>query len=137
MYLMRVAHKGLINDLVADSDEEMKQTLQNILGVDFGAGPAGAWEQATLPIRRGGLGLRLANDVADAAYIASRLMCKDACMELDPHFEPGSPDDPFFEAPARFNSAQPAERHLGARVRHSEVYENNDGSKGELQNENA
>ena len=41
-----------------------------------------AWKQAQLPVASGGLGLRSAVDLADAAYIGSRVMVLDRCCAL-------------------------------------------------------
>mgnify|MGYP001827210461 CR=1 FL=1 len=41
-----------------------------------------AWEQATMPTKQGGLGLRSAASVADAAYIGSRLATRKRCQDI-------------------------------------------------------
>ena len=41
-----------------------------------------AWQQAQLPVATGGLGLRSAADLADAAYIGSRVMVLERCRGL-------------------------------------------------------
>ena len=41
------------------------------------------WGQATLPISKGGVGMREGVGVADAAYVASRVGTREVCRALD------------------------------------------------------
>ncbi len=62
-----------------------------------------AWQQAVLPQRLGGLGLPACENVADAAYVSSRLQSHDAAVKLliqhdRDHGMDGDMSDPWYEA---------------------------------------
>ena len=58
------------------------------------------WQQATLALSRGGLGLRSATRHAAAAYLASRTATRELCRAIDPAYEwdPAAPGDGVLEA---------------------------------------
>ena len=59
---------------------ELRDTLEHIVG---GGLEDAQWEQATLGVRQGGLGVRRISDIADAAYIASRAATFEDCRAMD------------------------------------------------------
>jgi hypothetical protein len=69
MYLMRVTPRDFITELLHDADAEMKQCFEGLVGNLFDDDSLNSWQQATLPVRMGGAGLRNCMEVADAAYI--------------------------------------------------------------------
>ncbi len=54
--------------VLAEYDANIHNTLQLILNIDLSEA---AWSQATLPVASGGLGVRLATDLALPAFLAS------------------------------------------------------------------
>ena len=69
-YLLRTVEPGNTLDCFVRFDHHIRLTLENILSHainDF------QWRFACFPVRLGGLGIRRAADVQDAAYIGSRL----------------------------------------------------------------
>lgn len=82
-------HTRLNGDRVAAAtiqahDDSLRASLESILG---GSMPEDAWEQATLPVRAGGLGLRHAEITALPAFLASRLASRPHVMSLARHLE--------------------------------------------------
>jgi hypothetical protein len=55
--------------VLAEYDANIHNTLQLILNIDLSEA---AWSQATLPVASGGLGVRLATDLALPAFLISR-----------------------------------------------------------------
>ena len=57
-------------------DKELRDTLEHIVG---GGLTEKQWDQATLGVKLGGLGVRSISEIADAAYIASRAATYENC----------------------------------------------------------
>ena len=67
-YFLRTAPCYTDSDSIQKFDQTLHSTLQKILNVKL---DDNAWDQASLPIRSGGLGIRKASDVALPAFLAS------------------------------------------------------------------
>ena len=67
-YFIRSAPTFKAMDVLKLYDEKIKQTLQSILNVEL---KENAWHQSSLPVKRGGLGIRLASDLALPAFLSS------------------------------------------------------------------
>ena len=80
VYYLRTTPRDFIEEFVKEFDDELKQTLQVVLGLPL---TDEQWEQAALSVKQSGLGLCRAADIADAAYIASRNDTFDECSALD------------------------------------------------------
>ena len=75
-----------------------------------------AWEQATLPIKRGGLGLKLANGpAADADYVNSRIVTHDRCAAIrrEHTWDASTPGADLATALDRINEELPVAEQLG------------------------
>ena len=55
-------------DVLKLYDEELRTTLEAILNVSL---EGSVWDQCSLPVAKGGLGIRLASDLALPAFLAS------------------------------------------------------------------
>ena len=66
MYFLRTAPCFLRSDVLQSFDAVVKETLVNILNISFSQQ---SYEQATLPVANGGLGLRLATEIALVGYL--------------------------------------------------------------------
>ena len=77
------------SDDLAPYDECTRSTAESICNVQFGDT---GWNQAKLPVRLGGHGLRSANDLALSAYLASRKSCRRLVSTILP-----SPSEPSVE----------------------------------------
>lgn len=80
--------------------------------VGFSASSA-QWEQACLPTRHGGIGLRSVCKSADAAYYSSRAATWDRCEAIYPNYA-GLMDDPVRQAETNINAAVREECHVPA-----------------------
>ena len=67
-YNLRTAPCFLKKDILNKYDTIMKESLQAILNVKL---DENAWVQSTLPVKLGGLGIKLASEVALPAYLSS------------------------------------------------------------------
>ena len=67
-YLLRTAPFYKHNELVALYDEELRTILQSILNITL---EEDAWTQSSLPVAKGGLGIRLASDLSLPAFLSS------------------------------------------------------------------
>ena len=78
-YSMRVTPPAAHADALQEFDSRVRASLELIGGLQ----PTDrAWQQATLRVAAGGLGLRSAAKHAPAAYIASASSCSEACAAL-------------------------------------------------------
>lgn len=116
LYTLRCApcYKSAI---LTQYDSVIKQTLQVILNVDLSEG---VWSQATLPVSSGGLGVRLATDLALPAFLSSVAGSAELIMQLVPsrlHAVSGLQDPHYITASVewqtRCNLAFPDETSLG------------------------
>ena len=83
--------------LLTEYDDVMRTTLQSIMNVTL---DDDAWEQATLPVSSGGLGIRRATDVALPAFLSSVAGSHELITQLLPqrlHSKSGT-NDPTFTA---------------------------------------
>ena len=118
LYLMRTTPKHMLTILLQGFDVEVKQAFEKMVGREL---TAEAWEQAKLPLRLAGCGLRGAEDGADIAYVSSRAFTMEACKELDTAFvAEGSADRDVLlglgTAMGRINAILPPEKSLGDTV---------------------
>ena len=67
-YFLRTAPCFLKKDILKKYDSIIKEALENILNVKL---DDRAWDQCTLPIKLGGLGIKQASEVAIPAYLSS------------------------------------------------------------------
>jgi len=98
-------------------DEAVRSTLKAILNVDL---TAAVWRQATLPVSSGGLGVRLATDLALPAFLSSANGASPLTRQLLPtrlHASSGNLDPVCVEATvewqSRCNSATPDTARTG------------------------
>ena len=75
-YLARTTPGTQIADALASFDASVLAVLQRLVGTTL---DAQQWQQARLPARLGGLGLRGSQDHSDVAYLSSRMLTKDLC----------------------------------------------------------
>jgi len=69
------------SDVLTEYDTVVRHTLKTVLNVDL---TAAVWNQATLPVSSGGLGVRLATDLALPAFLSSINGASDLIMQLLP-----------------------------------------------------
>lgn len=79
MHLLRSSPCWLFKHNLNEFDEMMKRSVTNIVNVSF---DENAWNQSSLPIRRGGLGLTLTRDIASSAFISSMHATKNLRAEI-------------------------------------------------------
>ena len=68
MYFLRCTPGYLFREVLHEHDNQPRQGLENILNVKF---EEKSWLQSTLPVSKGGLGIRLASDLALSAFLSS------------------------------------------------------------------
>ena len=68
MYFLRTSTAFRNSVWCEEFDETLRKSLQRILNVDL---EGSVWEQCSLPINLGGLGIRKVSDVAGVAYLSS------------------------------------------------------------------
>ena len=83
-YMARTTPARLCRDGLLAFDSGVQASFTELTGFHP---DALAWEQATLPVQLGGLGLRPAAGIADAAYIGSRAATFERCNALWPCFQ--------------------------------------------------
>lgn len=79
MFTLRTTKPTHHLDMWQEYDSITRDSLSRILGSSI---PNYQWEQATLPVSAGGLGLRLAEDHCHAAYISSLLGSQDLKLQI-------------------------------------------------------
>ena len=79
LYLLRSSPCYLVDDILKDVEDEIRATESSICNIKF---DDAGWEQATLPIRFGGLGLRSPRDLALPAFISSLTACSPLKSEI-------------------------------------------------------
>ncbi|XP_049871788.1 uncharacterized protein LOC126370808 [Pectinophora gossypiella] len=67
-YLIRTSPTWLFPQEVADIDEVLRCSLEDIINISLGERE---WRQAGLPVRHGGLGVRRVQDIGVSAFLAS------------------------------------------------------------------
>jgi hypothetical protein len=77
-YLARTTPKQMVTEGLTAFDGVVRGALERIVGEHL---ENDRWDQARLPARLAGLGLRGSDESADAAYAASRYMTKDLCAK--------------------------------------------------------
>jgi hypothetical protein len=80
-YLLRSSQCYVLGDLLSEFDEIQRITLRGILNIEL---DESAWNQASLPMRNGGLGIRKISDLALPAYISSATRSKALVSMLAP-----------------------------------------------------
>ena len=80
-YFLRTSPCFLEQDTLEKFDKIIKDTLVNILNISL---PDTAYKQATLPIAKGGLGLRLATEIALSGFLSSVCATKSKARNLLP-----------------------------------------------------
>jgi hypothetical protein len=68
--------------LLSKYDDIIRSTLQSILNISI---PDMTWDQATLPVSKGGLGIRKATQVALPAFLSSATASQSLAVQLLPH----------------------------------------------------
>ena len=64
-------------------DEEMRMSLEGILNIKL---HEDAWSQSSLPVKKGGLGIRMATDLALPAFLSSANGAKETVSTLLPDY---------------------------------------------------
>ncbi len=67
-HILRTVPKHIISEQLQKFDDSLRSSLSRIIHSTI---PDHSWQQASLPFRLGGFGIRKAMDTADAAFIAS------------------------------------------------------------------
>jgi len=86
------------SDMLQQYDSVIRDTLQSILNVTL---TDDAWMQATLPVKHGGIGIRLATQVSLPAYLSSVASSSELMLQLLPqrlHVTSGVNDSLFAAA---------------------------------------
>ena len=91
VYILRVVPRDMIEDFIIDFDSALKETFEEIVGLRL---DALQWAQSCFRISEGGMGMRMAGQSADPAYISSRARSLEYCQGLDPAhvWDPGLVD---------------------------------------------
>ena len=87
----------------------MKRTFEDSSGL---TGNEDAWNQASLSVSRGGIGLRKCSKHAAAAYLSSRVATKDLCTTIDPEFTWDATCPELQHGMSLFNETVPPDKHL-------------------------
>jgi hypothetical protein len=116
LYSLRCA-ACYMSDVLPQYDDVIRLTLKAILNVDL---TDTIWSQATLPVSSGGLGVRLAMDLALPAFLSSVSGAVELTIQLLPSrlHAVSSTNDPVYVAAslewqAHCNSAVPDSAHAG------------------------
>ena len=80
VYYLRTTPRDMIEEFIQTFDADLRDTFQSIVGLVL---DDRQWEQASYSVKRSGLGLCRAADIADAAYLASRHATFDECLTVD------------------------------------------------------
>ena len=80
-YFLRTAPSFLEIEVLRLYDKLLKEALQLILNINL---KESAWNQSTLPISKGGLGVKLASELAGPAYLSSVCASKNLTNSLLP-----------------------------------------------------
>ena len=115
MFWMRTMPASMVSSLFSNFDQQQRATLEMLLGSKMSEEQ---WEQAQLPLRLGGCGIRGAVAGADAAYVMSRAMTRTSCKGLDNNFvDEGDVEEQVFcglgEAVRHVNDKLPSEKQIG------------------------
>ena len=78
-YHLRCAPCFQFEDMLFEFDEELRKGCSEILNLDISDSQ---WTQATLPVKKGGLGIRRASDCALAAFISSFTAASNSLKDL-------------------------------------------------------
>jgi hypothetical protein len=83
--------------LLSKYDDIIRSTLQSILNISI---PDMTWDQATLPVSKGGLGIRKATQIALPAFLSSVTASQSLVAQLLPHRlrDMAGTSDPVFTA---------------------------------------
>ena len=79
LYILRTA-PTYASPVLEKYNEVLKKTLEDILNISL---DERSWTQCTLPVKQGGLGIRLASDIALPAFISSGITCAPIMEALD------------------------------------------------------
>jgi hypothetical protein len=79
-YILRCA-PCFDSQVLQNYDDTIRDTLQSILNIAL---TENVWQQATLPVRNGGIGVRLATQVALPAFLSSVASSSDLVLQLLP-----------------------------------------------------
>jgi len=113
MYAMRTTRPDWIATELAGFDAALRETFETATGLALSSPQ---WSQATLSLKRGGMGLRSAALHASAAYLASRAATWELCQTMDPAFrwEEGMHGDAISAAKATYNGLVAGPNQLAA-----------------------
>lgn len=92
------------SQLLSEFDLLIRSTLESILNI---AMSDEAWDQATLPVAKGGIGVRKASDIALPAFVSSVVGAQELLTQLLPmsmHTTSGVNESAFLEALDEWNS---------------------------------
>ena len=70
----------MVGYFINQFDAEFRQTFEDIVGFRVNESQ---WDQAALGVKVGGMGITRGNDIADAAYLASRVATHEDCGRMD------------------------------------------------------
>jgi hypothetical protein len=82
LYYVRCCPIDMVGYFINQFDAEFRQTFEDIVGFRVSESQ---WDQAALGVKLGGMGMTRGNDVADAAYLASRAATHEDCIKMDAH----------------------------------------------------
>jgi hypothetical protein len=80
LYYVRCCPTDMVGHFINQFDAELRQTFEDIVGFRVNESQ---WDQAALGVKVGGMGITRGNDIADAAYLASRAATHEDCIRMD------------------------------------------------------
>ena len=92
LFILRSAPCYLEHSILAEFTDTLRQGMASICNISF---DNVSWAQATLPIKKGGIGLRLPEDVCLPAYISSLSSCRALVQDVLIHFPELPLDSPY------------------------------------------
>ena len=110
MHNMRTTRPDWITSGLEQSQQALKSTFQICTGTALSESQ---WQQASLPMSKGGLGFRCGSSHAAAAYLSSRMATRHLCGQIDAaHSLEASDDDALTAAIGLYNGGVRQEHHL-------------------------
>ena len=79
LYYVRCCPTDMVGHFINQFDAELRQTFEDIVGFRVNESQ---WDQAALGVKVGGMGITRGNDIADAAYLASRAATHEDCIRM-------------------------------------------------------
>ena len=121
LYCLRTAPCFLSHG-IQEYDEQLKVIVSGITNVHFSeASPT--WTQATLPVKRGGLGIRCATQITSCAYLASSAASTDLVQHIVPPHLRGIPLPYWDEAVVLWSEGHNQSPPVGSDQHHQKIWD--------------